>query len=69
MDKIKRVWNVMCTPTAFFLGGIYMWMGEIGLGCLFIMFATNEVIKTDQYEFRNRYNRIDIPTHMRNIQR
>jgi hypothetical protein len=47
MDKLKRVWNVVCAPTAFFLGAMYMWIGEIGLGCLFILFATNEVIKND----------------------
>jgi hypothetical protein len=44
-SKIKRLWNLVSIPTAFFLGGMYMLMGEIGLGCLFIMFATNECIK------------------------
>jgi hypothetical protein len=44
-SKIKRIWNVISVPIAFFLGAVYMWTGETGLGCLFIMFATNEVIK------------------------
>lgn len=44
-NKIKRIWNLVSVPFAFFLGGTYMLTGEIGLGCLFIMFATNEVIK------------------------
>jgi hypothetical protein len=47
MDKLKRVWNLVSVPTAFFLGGMYMLMGEVGLGCLFIMFATNETINKD----------------------
>jgi hypothetical protein len=47
MEKLKRVWNVICAPTAFFLGAVYMWTGETGLGCLFIIFATNETIKND----------------------
>jgi hypothetical protein len=47
MNKIKRIWNVVCAPTAFFLGGMYMWIGETGLGCLFILFATNETVNKD----------------------
>jgi hypothetical protein len=47
MDKLKRVWNVVCAPTAFFLGAMYMWTGELVLLCLFILFATNELIKND----------------------
>jgi len=47
MEKIKRIWNVVCAPTAFFLGGMYMWIGETAVGCLFIIFATNEVMKID----------------------
>jgi len=44
MDKIKRIWNVVYVPWAFFLGAGYMWIGETGVGCLFILFATNESI-------------------------
>ncbi len=47
MNKIKRIWNLVYVPTAFILGGLYMLMGEIGLGCLFILFATNETINKD----------------------
>jgi hypothetical protein len=47
MEKIKKIWNVVCAPTAFFLGGMYMLTGEVGLGCLFILFATNETINKD----------------------
>jgi hypothetical protein len=47
MDKLKRIWNLVYVPTAFILGGMYMLMGEIGLGCLFILFATNETINKD----------------------
>lgn len=43
-NKIKRIWNLVSVPFAFFLGAAYMLMGEIGLGCIFIVFATNEVI-------------------------
>ena len=46
MDKIKKIWNLICAPMAFFLGAMYMLMGEVGVGCLFIIFATNEVIKS-----------------------
>ena len=51
-NKIKRIWNLVCVPFAFFLGAAYMWIGETGVGCLFILFATNEIIKNDQYESR-----------------
>ena len=47
MEKLKRVWNVIYAPMAFFLGAMYMWTGETGLGCLFIIFATNETIKNN----------------------
>ena len=48
MDKIKRIWNLAYIPTAFFLGALNMWIGETGVGCLFILFATNETINKDQ---------------------
>jgi len=44
MDKLKRIWNVVLVPTAFFLGAINMWIGETAVGCMFILFATNESI-------------------------
>ena len=44
MDKLKRIWNLALVPTAFFLGALNMWIGETGVGCLFILFATNESI-------------------------
>jgi len=43
-NKIKRIWNLVSIPMAFFLGAMYMLMGEIGVGCIFIVFATNETI-------------------------
>jgi hypothetical protein len=50
MDKIKRIWNLVCVPTAFFLGALNMWIGETGIGCLFILFATNETINNEKYQ-------------------
>jgi hypothetical protein len=47
MEKLKRVWNLICAPMAFFMGALYMWIGETGVGCLFILFATNETIKNN----------------------
>ena len=44
-NKIKRIWNLVSVPFAFFLGAAHMWIGETGVGCIFILFATNEVIK------------------------
>jgi len=44
MEKLKRVWNVVLVPTAFFLGALNMWIGETAVGCMFILFATNETI-------------------------
>jgi hypothetical protein len=40
-------------PTAFFLGALNMLIGETAVGCLFIIFATNETINRDN-EIRNR---------------
>jgi hypothetical protein len=48
MDKLKRIWNLVLVPTAFFLGALNMWIGETGVGCLFILFATNETINNDR---------------------
>ena len=48
MDKLKRIWNVVLVPTAFFLGALNMWIGETSVGCLFILFATNETINNKQ---------------------
>ena len=47
MEKIKRIWKAVSIPMAFFLGATYMLIGEIGVGCIFIVFATNEVIKVE----------------------
>jgi hypothetical protein len=47
MDKLKRIWNLVLVPTAFFLGAINMWIGETAVGCMFILFATNETINND----------------------
>ena len=47
-NKIKRIWNLVCAPTAFFLGAMNMWIGETSVGCLFILFATNETINNKQ---------------------
>ena len=46
-NKIKEVWNLVCIPFAFFLGAAYMLIGETGVGCIFILFATNELINKD----------------------
>ena len=27
-NKIKRIWNLVSVPFAFFLGAAYMWIGE-----------------------------------------
>jgi len=48
MDKLKRIWNVVLVPTAFFLGALNMWIGETAVGCMFILFATNETINNDK---------------------
>ena len=41
---LKKLWNSLCAPTAFFLGALYMLIGETGVGCVFIMFGTNEIV-------------------------
>ena len=46
-NKIKRIWNLISVTFAFFLGAMYMLIGETGVGCIFILFATNEIIKND----------------------
>jgi hypothetical protein len=48
MEKLKRIWNLVLVPTAFFLGAINMWIGETAVGCMFILFATNETINNKQ---------------------
>jgi hypothetical protein len=47
-NKIKRIWNLVSVPTAFFLGAANMWIGETSVGCLFILFATNETINNNK---------------------
>lgn len=44
---IKKIWKKVYIPMAFFLGAMYMLIGEIGVGCIFIVLATNEVINKD----------------------
>ncbi len=61
MEKIKRVWNVICAPMAFFLGAMWMLVGETGTGCLFIMFGANEVINRDQYELDRNFRMVSDP--------
>ena len=48
MERLKRIWNLICVPMAFFLGARNMWIGETAVGCLFILFATNETINNDK---------------------
>jgi hypothetical protein len=48
MDKLKRIWNLVLVPTAFFLGALNMWIGETAVGCMFILFATNETINNNK---------------------
>jgi hypothetical protein len=48
MERLKRIWNLVLVPTAFFLGALNMWIGETAVGCLFILFATNETINNDK---------------------
>ena len=47
MERIKRIWNLVYIPMAFFLGALNMWIGETAVGCMFILFATNEAINKD----------------------
>ena len=47
MERLKRVWNLVLVPTAFFLGALSIWIGETAVGCMFILFATNETINKD----------------------
>ena len=47
MKRLKRIWNLVLVPMAFFLGAMNMWIGETGVGCLFILFAANEAINKD----------------------
>ena len=63
-NKIKRIWNLVCVPFAFFLGAAYMWIGETGVGCLFILFATNETINNKQIRQSMHYE-IVIPIEIK----
>ena len=66
MEKLKRVWNVVLVPTAFFLGALNMWIGETSVGCLFILFATNETINNKQIRQSMHYE-IVIPIEIKDM--
>ena len=66
MDKLKRIWNVVLVPTAFFLGALNMWIGETSVGCLFILFATNETINNKQIGQSMHYE-IVIPIEIKDM--
>ena len=66
MDKLKRIWNVVLVPTAFFLGAMNMWIGETSVGCLFILFATNETINNKQIGQSMHYE-IVIPIEIKDM--
>ena len=65
-NKIKRIWNLVCAPTAFFLGAMNMWIGETSVGCLFILFATNETINNKQIGQSMHYE-IVIPIEIKDM--
>ena len=66
MEKLKRVWNLVLVPTAFFLGALNMWIGETSVGCLFILFATNETINNKQIGQSMHYE-IVIPIEIKDM--
>ena len=65
MDKIKRIWNLVYIPTAFFLGALNMWIGETAVGCMFILFATNETINNDKQIKQFMHYEIVIPIEIK----
>ena len=65
MDKLKRVWNLICVPMAFFLGALNMWIGETAVGCMFILFATNETINNDKQIKQFMHYEIVIPIEIK----
>ena len=65
MDKLKRIWNVVLVPTAFFLGALNMWIGETAVGCMFILFATNETINNDKQIRQFMHYEIVIPIEIK----
>ena len=67
MDKLKRIWNLALVPTAFFLGAMNMWIGETSVGCLFILFATNETINNDKQIKQFMHYEIVIPIEIKDI--
>ena len=66
MDKLKRIWNLVCVPFAFFLGAMNMWIGETAVGCMFILFATNETINNKQIRQSMHYE-IVIPIEIKDM--
>ena len=67
MDKLKRIWNLVLVPTAFFLGAINMWIGETAVGCMFILFATNETINNDKQIRQSMHYEIVIPIEIKDM--
>ena len=67
MERLKRIWNVVLVPTAFFLGAINMWIGETAVGCMFILFATNETINNDKQIKQSMHYEIVIPIEIKDI--
>ena len=65
MDKLKRIWNLALVPTAFFLGALNMWIGETAVGCMFILFATNETINNDKQIKQFMHYEIVIPIEIK----
>ena len=67
MDKLKRIWNLVLVPTAFFLGAMNMWIGETAVGCMFILFATNETINNDKQIRQSMHYEIVIPIEIKDM--
>lgn len=67
MEKLKRIWNVVLVPTAFFLGALNMWIGETAVGCMFILFATNETINNDKQIRQSMHYEIVIPIEIKDM--
>ena len=67
MERLKRIWNLVLVPTAFFLGALNMWIGETSVGCLFILFATNETINNDRQIKQFMHYEIVIPIEIKDM--
>ena len=67
MERLKRIWTVVLVPTAFFLGALNMWIGETAVGCMFILFATNETINNDKQIRQSMHYEIVIPIEIKDM--